>query len=233
MKLQLFFISFIFSIISIPDVTSQDTIYLTNPSFEDKPRKGGQFVIPIKGWYDCGLNLFPDESPPDIHPTPDYAWDVDKKAKDGSTYLGLVTRYSATYESLSQPLKQIPEPGKCYVLSVYLSVYEIYNSPTRRSTQIRNSNNRIPGHTSSTENFANPVELRIWAGDEFCKKEQFIGRSGAIGNHDWRYYKFEFSPEKPFSYITIEAYFIPGTTEAYNGHILVDGFSPIIQVDCK
>src|SRR5258706_5384255 len=105
----------------------QDTIYLSNPSFEDTPRKVcPPFSLPIKDWNDCGLLDFPGETPPDIHSANNGLWGVTLRPYEGKTFLGLVTRYSDTFESVSQSLSKPVEAGKCYQLSIYLALSEIY-----------------------------------------------------------------------------------------------------------
>jgi hypothetical protein len=222
MKSLCFLIAVGFScIFSTVLLTGQDTIYLKNPSFEDVPRKGSPYSPPIEGWKDCAAYMFANESPPDIHPVPNTAWGVTKKAKDGKRYLGLVARYSNTFETLSQLLEHPLDSGKCYALSVYLSLSEKYDSPTHRSIN------------GSTESFSNPVELFIWGGEGNCVTDQELAHSGAISHTDWKYYRLLFSPNKNYTHITIEAFYTKGSLETYNGHVLVDGFSPIIEVDCN
>ena len=48
-------------------LSSQQVIYLDNPSFEDEPRIGTAMNGGPRGWTDCG---FKNESPVDIHPSP-------------------------------------------------------------------------------------------------------------------------------------------------------------------
>jgi hypothetical protein len=43
----------------------------------------------------------------------------------------------------------------------------------------------------------------------------------------------EFSPDYNYDYITLGAFFEYGYTEPYNGHLLIDGLSPIIEIPCK
>ncbi|HZV43784.1 MAG TPA: hypothetical protein VFF90_04875, partial [Saprospiraceae bacterium] len=95
-------LAFLFSLAG--QAFSQEIIKLQNPSFEDTPRRGGEFSSPIKGWQDCGMTRFPGESPPDIHPVPATAWEVSKDPYDGATYLGMVTRDNDSWESISQAL---------------------------------------------------------------------------------------------------------------------------------
>jgi outer membrane protein OmpA-like peptidoglycan-associated protein len=200
-------------------ITAQEVIRLQNPSFEDVPRKGGEFSAPIKGWHDCGLAKFPGESPPDIHPVPANAWEVSKDAFDGQTYLGMVVRYNDTYESLSQALTSPIEGGVCYNFSAFLARSEQYKSGTSRSR-------------NELENFVKPAVLQIWGGNSFCDKAELLGESPAVMNSDWKLYKFLFQPQRNYAYITIEAFYKTPILEAYNGHVLVDGLSEIVPTDC-
>lgn len=198
---------------------AQGVITLQNPSFEDMPRKGGEFSAPIKGWHDCGLTKFPGESPPDIHPVPANAWEVSKDAYDGATYLGMVTRYNDTWESLSQALSAPVQAGTCYSFSAFICQSEQYKSGTERSREV-------------LENFVRPAVLLIWGGNFFCEKSELLGESPAVTNSDWKLYKFLLRPQRTYKYITIEAFYKTPILEAYNGHILVDAMSDIVPVPC-
>ena len=203
----------------VPQSFAQEVIKLQNPSFEDMPRKGGEFSAPIKGWHDCGLSKFPGETPPDIHPVPSKAWEVAKVPYDGNTFLGMVTRYNDSWESLSQALSSPIQAGKCYTFSAFISRSEQYKSGTARSRDV-------------PENFVRPAVMLIWGGDFFCEKGELLGESPAVSNTEWKQYKFTFHPRKTHKYITIEAFYKTPILEAYNGHVLVDALSDIVQIDC-
>ena len=198
---------------------AQQTIVLRNPSFEDLPRQGGAFTAPIHGWHDCGLNNFPGETPPDIHPVPSKAWEVTTMAFDGQTFLGLVTRYNDTYESLSQQLTSSIQGNTCYKFSAALARSEKYMSPTKRRRE-------------EPENFVRPVVLLIYGGDSYCDKAELLGESPAITHADWRMYSFTLQPQKSYKFITIEAFYKTPILEAYNGHILVDKLTDIVPIEC-
>lgn len=197
---------------------AQEKITLQNPSFEDMPRKGGDPLTSIKSWHDCGLSKFPGESPPDIHPVPANAWEVSKDPYDGNTFLGMVTRYNDTYESLSQLLSAPLKGGVCYSFTAFLARSELYKSATHRNPD--------------PENFVKPAVLLIWGGNSFCDKGELLGESPAVTNSDWKQYKFLFQPQRTYMYITIEVFYKTPILEAYNGHILIDNFSEIVQTDC-
>lgn len=201
----------------------QQTVKLQNPSFEDMPRKGVPGMPSIKSWHDCGLSKFPSESPPDIHPVLTNAWDVALEPYDGNTYLGMVTRANDTYESLSQALGTPIEAGVCYSFSAYLVRSDQYKSATSRTQQLG---------TNELENFVRPAVFLIWGGNYFCDKAELLGESPPVSNDDWMRYKFLFQPQRTHKYITIEAFYKTPILEAYNGHVLVDGLSDIVPVEC-
>ena len=212
-------------------------ISINNPSFEDIPHKGqpGSY---IRGWYDCGLVLFKQETPPDIHPMigPDLKpritenltiridtvmrgmWDVTTKPSEGNTYLGMVVRDNDSWESLSQRLKIPIEEGKCYSFNIDLARSDYYVSGSRL--------------TNEEENYTEPAVLRIWGGSAVCGKQELLGESITVSNKDWRTYEFEFRPERSVTYFTIEAFYKVPTLFPYNGHLLLDNASIIKEIPC-
>ena len=198
-------------------LSGQDVeIAIKNPSFEDVPHRGtmgGQ----IKGWYDCGQLMFPSETPPDIHPI--NAWQVTKMPSDGVSYLGMVVRGTDTWESVSQKLTIPIEEGKCYAFNVDLSRSDFYKSPSRRDPRV-------------LSNFVQPAVLRIFGGTGVCGRQEQLGESTTVTNEDWRTYEFKFEPKRTVSYLTLEAFFKTPTLIPYNGHILVDNASLIVEIPC-
>jgi len=187
---------------------------------EDVPRQGDIELPSIKGWRDCGLEKFPYESPPDIHPLKYKAFGVSMRPQDGETYLGMVVRYNETFESLSQKLMSPLKKDKCYFFSTYLARSDIYNSPTARSPK-------------AIESFDKPVAFLVWGGNEFCEHMELLGISDRVENIQWQLYEFTFVPSEEYNSITIEAYYSKSVLGAYNGNIMVDNLSPIIEVSCK
>lgn len=204
-------------------LTGQETISLQNPSFEDMPRKGVPGMPSIKGWHDCGLSKFPTESPPDIHPVVNNAWDVALPPYDGNTYLGMVTRANDTYESLSQALSTPIQGGTCYSFTAFLAQSDQYKSATSRTQQLG---------TNALENFVRPAVFMIWGGNYFCEKAELLGESPPITNSVWKQFKFVLQPQRSYKYITIEAFYKTPILEAYNGHVLVDDLSEFVPIEC-
>ena len=191
------------------------TIQMNNPSFEDQPRTGKA----PNGWYDCGWNT---ETPPDVNPIPNpaqNAFKVIKKAKDGGTYLGMVVRDNDTWERVGQRLSTPLEGGKCYEFSIYLSRSELYESQSRIT--------QLPA------NYTTPAKLRIWGGNGYCDRREMLAESGLVINTRWLKFDFRFEPKQDMNYIMFEAYYKTPTLFPYNGNVLLDGASAIVQVPCS
>lgn len=192
-------------------VSAQEVIKLTNPSFEDVP---GHSRPPV-GWRDCGAFLFPGESPPDVQPSG--SWEVRKPASDGDTYLGMVVRENDTWESVSQQLSGTLKKGKTYTFELYLCTSEVYMSFTK-------------ANRTTESNYTTPAKLRIWGGNSLCSKEILLAESPLITNNAWRKFNFTFKPTKNVNYIVLEAFYKTPTLVPYNGNILVDNASNIVEV---
>lgn len=206
-----------------------DVIKLSNPSFEDTPRKG-RAVNGIKGWYDCGIINFPKETAPDIHPS--NAWGVDDKAYDGNTYLGLVVRDNDTWESVSQKLVDDSgevEPmrgGHCYRVSMAVMRAKNYRSGSR--FQFIKSND-----TSQSYYYTTPAVVRLWGGNSYCNQKELLAMSDPIVYSEWKTIELAFIPSENYDFVTIEAFYKLPLVVPYNGHVLIDNLSDIIQVECE
>lgn len=195
-----------------------ESLELLNPSFEDSPRR---FHPPTR-WYDCS---FSGESAVDVHPasalSPDSAafFGVSKKAFDGNTYLGMVTRDNDTYEAVSQRIKGGPlKAGKCYTFSIYLATSEKYISKSQKAGQ--------------EVNFVTPVKLRIFGGISYCNRGEIIAESAPVKNNEWLQYNFRFEPKKDHKFIVLEAYYKTPVLFPYNGNLLLDAAGKIVPIPC-
>ena len=219
----------IFLIISYNQVVGQGVVItLSNPSFEDTPRAGTNKFIGIKGWVDCGTREF-NESPPDIHTENpnDPIFGVTKAAKDGKTYLGMVTRENESWESVSQKLSTPLETGKCYTFSIDLARSETYFSMMQDVTYALDDIQ--PNQTTLS---SKPAVLRIWGGINFCPRNQLLAESKPVINTDWVTYTFEFTPNINTKAISLEAFYKTPVLDPYFGHILLDNASEIRQIPC-
>ncbi|MCB0692428.1 MAG: OmpA family protein [Saprospiraceae bacterium] len=206
----------LFFVIFSNRIIAQDTIRINNPSFEDAPHKGTD-VTNIRGWFDCGRIFYPNESPPDIHPGG--FWGNNLPAYDGNTYLGMVVRDNESWESVSQRMSGILEVGKCYSFSIALAASKTYKSPTHK--------NQL-----DSMNFDTAIVLRIWGGESTCDSKILLAESDPVTNTNWKIYNFTFQPTADVKYITLEAFYKTPTLFPYNGNLLLDDASEIIQVPC-
>ncbi|HMS67705.1 MAG TPA: OmpA family protein [Saprospiraceae bacterium] len=193
-----------------------EIIQINNGSFEDTPRSGGEKNVDIKGWYDCGVLRFSNETAPDIHPGG--FWKNEIKASDGRTYLGLVVRDNDSYEGVAQRLSSPLVSGKCYSMSVNLAKSPQYLSRSRL--------------TSQEQNYTRPAVLRIWGGTGFCNDRELLAESPPVDNNQWQQYDFTFKPRSDYRYILVEAYYKVPVILPYNGHLLVDKLSDIKLIPC-
>jgi hypothetical protein len=183
-----------------------EEINLINPSFEDVPQAG----IPPYMWTDMG---FEGETPPDVQPG---FFGCKKKAYDGDTYLGLVTRDNETYEAVGQMFQNgaFIQVLAEYKFSLYLA----------RSKQFESISKTI----NQKVNFDAPVKLRIWALDRTGKRSELLDETDTIMEYDWFEYSFVLLPRKADYYgIVLEVYWEDETQIFKNGHLLIDHCSSI------
>lgn len=201
---------------------SRHQIFLNNPSFEDTPHAGDKSGSTIEGWYDCGKEYFPGETAPDIHPSPDSSipfFGVRNTPADGKTFLGLVVRENNSWESVSQKLSQPLLADQCYSFSIYLCRSNTYVSGIEKRPDLL-----VP--------FTQPIIMRIWGGTSYCGKQELLASSTSIKNTNWVKYQFKFAPKQNVSYIMLEAFYEMPILFEYNGNILVDKASSIVEIDC-
>ncbi len=193
------------------------TIILQNASFEDIPT----CCKPPNGWTDCG---FKGETPPDIQPALDQNnkpfFGVTQKAFDGETYMGMVVRENETYERVSQQLIKPLEKGSCYTFSIMLCRSDTYLSASNRN------------EPNNLKQFTEPIHLKIWGGDAHCNQKELLAVSPLIENTDWEEYEFEFQAQSELNYIILEAFYKTPLLFPYNGNVLLDKASDIIELDC-
>ena len=138
---------------------------------------------------------------PDILPGP---WGVYLEPYDGETYVGLITRENGTWEAIGQKLSKALEPNVCHYLRLALARSDTYMG------------------------YDQPLKLRIWAGMKKCDRDQLLVESQLIESTEWETFTFQFTPEKKFKYIIVEAFHKEGRF-SYAGNILIDDISAIRQ----
>lgn len=219
--LQVFLLLF-----SIVQLNAQyDQIPLVNPSFEGSPAAGGVGSrFNLAGWFDCAPYYFKNQTPPDIQPGTTEFFEVSTQANEGGTYLGMVTRQNETWELVSQRLLSPLEGGKCYQFQIDLARSDTYLSPLP---------NNFERDTSKKYNFNKPIVLRIWGGRNVYEKRELLAESPIISHMEWRTYSFEFNVKRDHDYLILEAFYKTPTLLPYNGNVLLDNASPVInQIAC-
>ena len=181
-----------------------DTVYLTNPSFEDMPQSGAA----PQGWLDAG---FEEESPPDIQPG---FFKCTRQTLHGNTYLALVTRDNRTWERVGQRLKSPLLKDVVYEFSLCLTVSRFYVSQSRMTHQ--------------EVNYDGPVRLRIWGVNTEKNTAELLNETPVVSSQTWGKYAILIAPAgNDVDMVVLEAYY--GDPERLtNGNLLIDHCSPFI-----
>lgn len=186
-----------------------ETIFLDNPSFENAPCPGQT----PSGWFDCGAE---GASPPDIQPG---AFGVSVLPVQGVSYVGLVVRDNATWESIAQRLSYPLVKGKTYTFSLDLARSDVYFSVSAIDRD-------------SVVQYTKPVVLRVWGGAAWCDREELLYQTNAVKSTRWERYNLVFSPQHDhYEYFILEAYYQYPLLFPYCGNLLVDNCSVIRLVN--
>ncbi len=186
---QLFLIIILFFLQLSFSLNAQIT--LNNPSFEDEPSDA---TVPM-GWFPCA-----PETTPDILPG---FWGVYTEPSEGETYVGLITRFDGSYESIGQRFSEVLDKENCYSFNIDLA------------------------QSKSYAGYNEPLKIRIWISNKKCKKEQMIFESKFITSAEWETFKIDFTPKISAKYILIEAYYTDGIINRM-GNILLDNITALI-----
>ena len=207
----------LFSLFLSSSLYAQELIYWGNPSFEAKPRMGELDDPGLKGWTSCNP---PEETGMDIHPSPDPDrpfFGVDTRPFHGKTYIGMVARDNGSWESVCQRLSRPLKRGKVYQFSIYLCQSDKLVSFSRR--------------TMREVLFDKPIVLRVYGSSVECGSEQLLAETEAVDHTEWLRYIIDFEATENWNYITLEAFYKTPVMYEYNGNILLDNCSPIVEVD--
>jgi hypothetical protein len=185
-----------------------NTIY--NQSFENLE---GHSIAP---WYDCGSSKFAGEASPVLYD--EYTYKDMHKPAHGLAYIILKTKDNGTYEQIAQSLDFPLEKGKCYMLSVELAKNKTFDGKSRTSGEL--------------VSYTTPAVLRIWGGTSACSERQLLAQSKPIDHTEWKNYSFALQPLYNHKYIFVEAYYTSKKVSPYNGHIIVDRFTDIFDMEC-
>ena len=212
----------VFALVScVMAIGQMDTIYIKNGGLEGFPKVGEP---PSLSWIPCNGGNQDGETKrsPDTHDglgTKELYWVV-TQPYEGDTYVGMVVRDDESWESISQHLKvNHLKANSCYEMSIHLSRSNIYSSMSRREEELPAQYNRA-------------CVLAIYGGIGSCTREERLWVSSIIHHQDWREYKVRFTPTKRMTYINIGAYYKTPTPVPYNGNVLIDNISHIVEVDC-
>ena len=134
----------------------------------------------------------------------------------------MVTRDNDSWESVSQELSLPLKAGQCYSFSLEISRSERYLSPSR-----------LYEGDQKQHNYTRPVVFRLWGGYGYCGTAELLAESTPVNNSPWKTFTFKLSPKANYRYITFEAFYKVPVVFPYNGHILVDNCSQIIQINCE
>ncbi|MFN0213247.1 MAG: hypothetical protein ACKVT2_03250 [Saprospiraceae bacterium] len=139
------------------------------------------------------------------------------KAFDGDSYGSLLTANDGRRQALSQFLEGAMTKGTEYLFSIQLA-----KSKHFREKEI-GSNKNI--------DFAGPLRLLIWGGNEDNPKAELLATSPIIEKQEWQKAQFVLSPaENNYTVMTLEADFAPEIGKAYYGNILLDNCSSIVKI---
>jgi len=189
---------------------AQDTIHLQNPSFErDRPIKN---IIP-QAWKSCGWR---HESPPDVHSKMTTHYQVRHHPQKGKNFLGLVVRSNFTKEAIAQKLEQPLKKNKTYQMSLHVAKAEKLISKDSKTRQ--------------KSNYTTPAVIRLWGINHKCETQELLFESNPIDSPEWKKLEIEFIPKMQHKHLMIEAFFSKIKDEPYNGHILLDNISLIIEI---
>ncbi len=165
-----------------------------NGGFEGTPQDA---TVP-QGWMICE-----EGTTPDILPGP---WGVYNEPSQGSSFIGLITRPDASFESIGQRFASALTEGGCYQVGL-----DIAQSPT------------YTGYNQA-------IKLRIWLGTELCDRRQLLLETNYINSEEWIPHLISFTAEAAHHYIIIEAY-AGGKFKLKKGNVLIDNLTPIVSCD--
>lgn len=214
-------------------VFSQDTIRLKNPSFEGAAKYS---TIP-KFWMGC---TFEGQNLSDLQPG---IYGVNLPAMHGNTYVGLVARDNDTWEGICQQLEKPMKKDSVYAFNILLAHEDTFISVSQKNLKEGRLKHSAFGVTleeflrreweeQAYVNYDVPVVLRIWGGNQLCGHDELLAVSIPVSNTKWKQYHFELHPQQnDYHYLSLEAYYKDTHEPVYNGNLMLDACSPIIQIN--
>jgi hypothetical protein len=190
---------------------AQEVIFLSNPSFEDRPRHSK----PPWGWFDCGKV---GETPPDIHPSGYFG--VTTPPQHGRSYVGMVVRDNGAWEALGQRLEMPMVPGVCYFFSIHTARSDRYMSYSR----LYNSMEPV--------DYTGAARLRAWGGNQHCDRRELLWESPPVESVEWERHDMVLQPSEAFTHLVMEAFYRDAAEPPYLGNLLLDNASALIPAHC-
>ena len=184
--------------------------YIKNPSFEEDI---SSHSLTPKEWKNCGDNF---ESSIDIH-TSNGWFQVRHSPVEGGQFAGMVVRDNQTREAIGQILDATLYGGTTYAFSFYVARAQDYISLSKT--------------TLKEENFNKPALLKVKIGDD-CTDMEIVGQTNLIESTEWERYMIIFTPSVNSDFLVLEAFY-EDDFAIYNGNILLDNISPIVELPSK
>jgi hypothetical protein len=202
------FILLLITLLILPRIgAAQDTIRITNPSFESD--HSGQEQVPT-GWITTGETGYL----PCIQP---FCHDLAKLAQHGHNFVSLITRSNGTHQGIATMLPNgvSLKKGTAYRLNLFLA---------HKSMEITDENGKLEVYKYS-------ARLRIYGYSANGREPELLDESKTVSQEGWEQYTFNLKPTIA-DVVTLEfqADYPSGNVRSYNGLILLDNISNIIRV---
>lgn len=188
-------------------MAAQTELPIRNGSFElGDPAYG---TVPSQ-WMDCG---FANETPVDLHSQDTDFFRVESVADDGYQFIGLVARDNYSWEGIGQQLEVPLMGGLWHSLSFSAKQSKYYISLSRQY--------------SRETNYDGDLVLFLWGSDTACVQQELLGVSPVLDYDDWTDVQLSFVPTASYTHLWFEICYQDPNGNPYNGHVLLDDFSPI------
>ena len=192
-----------------PDSPAQDTIPIQNPSFETAASKCGEMP---EAWINRGNK---EETAPSVQPG---CLEVSKPAYHGRRHISLVTRKNGNCDIIGQKLPENTRLHKdsTYHLQLQLAYSETLEMPKKNRKR--------------SESYGQSAILQIWGVNSQSGEDELLAETQPIRHTSWQGYDLVFRPGKEeYDEIQFQAAFSRESHSDYNGNVLIDSISAIMQ----
>lgn len=201
----------------VQSLFGQNPINIPNSSFDVASAATLPVQPNVPFWRGCVFEGMENESPPDHFSGLNERFNIRQIPFHGNAYLSMVTRENGTWEAVSEKLDQPLLKDQCYRMVIYLSHEPEMLSP-------HGSSNGEP------RNFGNPVILRIWGANTFCRQENLLMQVPPVSHEEWRKYKLLFRAPEKITHLMLEVNYV-GQYQ-YFGSMLLDHLT-LAAVPCS